>query len=123
MQKYYETYLKEVKKAFELIKQSIPYSRFAIEVSHLCQETIFKSWSIKWINDKPMFSFELNLDYKPRDRHAEQYLKIMSDFTLLIDQVRIGWNELSAKMSATEHLSLYTERIRKELRSLFHDNI
>ena len=121
--KYYGTYLKEVEEAFELIKKSIPYARFAKEVFNLCEETIFKSWQIKWINDKPMLSFELNLDFKPKDRHAEQYLKIMSDFTQLIDQVRIGWNELSEKMSATKHLSQYTERIRKELKSLFHDNI
>lgn len=83
--KYYETYIKEVEDAFELIKNSIPYARFAKEVFHLCEKTIFKSWQIKWIYDKPMLSFELNLDFKPKDRHAEQYLKIMSDFTKLID--------------------------------------
>ena len=41
---YYGTYLKEVEEAFELIKKSIPYARFAKEVFHLCEETIFKSW-------------------------------------------------------------------------------
>lgn len=34
-----------------------------------------------WINEKPQFSFELNLDFKPKHRHAEQYLTIMSDVT------------------------------------------
>ena len=40
----YEIYRKEVKDAFELLKKSVPYARFAKEVYHLCKKSIFKSW-------------------------------------------------------------------------------
>ena len=44
--KHFRSYKTEVQQAFNLIRHSYPYAKFAREIYHLSKEHVFKSWSV-----------------------------------------------------------------------------